>query len=149
MPLPPMKRETIGMYCETAFQHFLALKRSCKDEMVEQWFDEELLELKESLEAEGANTVNQNCPWVRKQMETIRFRGWLVDNQTYKQHLIQNFPTHNFIVFLMALSSKLVETFNMFVSTIDDPLMRFVEFNLRASIYRNIVLNLDVTDVIE
>ena len=82
-------------------------------------------------------------------METIRFRGWLVDNQTYKQHLIQNFPTHNFIVFLMALSSKLVETFNMFVSTIDDPLMRFVEFNLRASIYRNIVLNLDVTDVIE
>lgn len=78
-------------------------------------------------------------------METVRFRGWLIDSDNYQKYLIEGFRSHNLIVILHALSSELVETYNMLLSNIQDPFMRFVEFNLRSTLYRNIVLSIEVS----
>ena len=78
-------------------------------------------------------------------METVRFRGWLVDGDSWKTYLLPEFHSHNLMVLVLALSSELVATYSLFLSSISDPFMRFVEFNLRASIYRNIVLSIEVT----
>lgn len=47
---------------------------------------------------------------------------------------------YNLVVLLLALSSQVAETFVTTIGNIEDPMMRFVEFLLRANIYRNIIL---------
>jgi len=61
-----------------------------------------------------------------KLMETVRFRGWMVNSLTYKDYLVKDFHTHNMIVLLIALSSQVVDTYEAFLSNIKDPFMRFV-----------------------
>ncbi len=78
-------------------------------------------------------------------MQIIRFQGWKVNTETWKTFLIEDFHTHNLLVILFALSSQLVETFNILLSNIQDPFMRFIEFNLRSAIYRNIILSIEVS----
>jgi hypothetical protein len=77
-------------------------------------------------------------------METVRFKGWLIDGPNHQDYLIEGFHTHNLLVLLLALSSELVDTYRMLLMNIQDPFMRFVEFNLRAAIFRNIVLAVEV-----
>ena len=73
-------------------------------------------------------------------METVRFRGWLINPQNYQDYFVKDFHTHNIIVVLIVLSSQMVETYAALLSNIKDPFMRFVEFNLRATIFPNVVL---------
>ena len=60
-------------------------------------------------------------------------------------YFIDNFHSHNFLVLLLALSSELVETYFMLLKNINDPFMRFIEFNLRSTIFLNIVLSIEVS----
>lgn len=53
--------------------------------------------------------------------------------------------THNLLVLLLGLCSQVAKAYLTIVSTIDDPMMRLTEFLLRATLYRNIVLGLEVT----
>jgi hypothetical protein len=75
-----------------------------------------------------------------KLMETVRFRGWLINAQNYQDYFVKDFHAHNLIVILIVLSSQMVETYAALLSNIKDPFMRFVEFNLRATLFRNVVL---------
>jgi hypothetical protein len=59
-------------------------------------------------------------------METVRFKGWLVDAEHMQDYLIDNFHCHNLLVLMLALSSELVETYSMFLKNIRDPFMRFI-----------------------
>lgn len=53
--------------------------------------------------------------------------------------------THNLLVLLLGLCSQVAKASLTIISTIDDPMMRLTEFLLRATLYRNIVLGLEVT----
>ena len=82
---------------------------------------------------------------LQHKMETVRYRGWLVNCQNYKEYLVSELHTHNMLVLLLTLSSELVDTYYVLLKNIPDPFMRFIEFNLRSAIYRNIVLTIEVT----
>lgn len=76
-------------------------------------------------------------------METMIFKGYLVASSSSLEHyLLEGFTTHNLVVLLLGLCSKLAQTYLALLASIDDPMMRFTEFILRAAIYRNIVLAL-------
>lgn len=77
-------------------------------------------------------------------METVRYRGWLVNAQNMEHYMINGFHSHNLLVLLLALSSELVSTYYVFLQNITDPFMKFIEFNLRSAIYRNIILSIEV-----
>lgn len=44
---------------------------------------------------------------------------------------------------MLAFCAEMVATFKEIVSSITDPFMRFTEFALRSSIYRNIILAIE------
>lgn len=74
------------------------------------------------------------------------YQGYKVSsNTTLQSHLLEGFMTHNLMVLLLGLCSQLAQAYLTIVSSIDDPMMRFTEFLLRATLFRNIVLNLEVT----
>lgn len=47
---------------------------------------------------------------------------------------------HNLLVLLLAMCEKIVYTYQVLINNIKDPFMRFIQFQLRSSIYRNIAL---------
>ena len=79
-------------------------------------------------------------------METMFYQGYKVScSADLPSQLLEGFMTHNLLVLLLGLCSQVANTYLAVVSTIDDPMMRLTEFLLRASLYRNIVLALEVT----
>jgi hypothetical protein len=50
------------------------------------------------------------------------------------------FRTHNLLVLLLAMCEQTANTNQVLLDKIEDPFMRFIEFQLRSSLYRNIVL---------
>lgn len=44
----------------------------------------------------------------------------------------------------MALLDLFVDSFNLYIQSIDDPFYRFVEFNMRFCVFRNMLLSLEV-----
>lgn len=74
------------------------------------------------------------------------YEGYKVGSSTDMQsQLLEGFMTHNLLVLLLGLCSQVARAYLTIVSTIDDPMMRLTEFLLRATLYRNIVLGLEVT----
>jgi hypothetical protein len=80
----------------------------------------------------------------RRAVERVRFQGYLVTVDCMEEMMIDGFHTHNLVVVLLALCSQIAETYLTVLANIQDPMMRFTEFLLRASLYRNIVLALEV-----
>ena len=58
--------------------------------------------------------------------------------------MVGGFHTHNLFVLLSAMTFQMVDTYFLFLTNIKDPFMRFVQFNLRSSIFRNIILAIEV-----
>lgn len=51
---------------------------------------------------------------------------------------------HNLVVIIIALVDLIADTYSFYVASIQDNLHSFVEFNMRYTIFRNIILSLEV-----
>jgi hypothetical protein len=100
---------------------------------------EELLELTQQMVyREGGKEE------VLQKLRDVRFCGYKVDCHNWPSYLLPNFKMYNVLVLMLGLCSQMVATFRELIENIQDPFMRFAEFSLRASIYRNIVLTIEV-----
>ena len=81
---------------------------------------------------------------VVKKVKDVRFAGYKVNCENWRVYTLKGFKMHNCLVLILATCSQFVETFRQMILHIEDPFMRFTEFALRANIYRNIVISIEV-----
>lgn len=51
---------------------------------------------------------------------------------------------HNLVVIIVAMLDLLVDSYSFYIQTIQDPMHAFIEFTMRYSIFRNVILSLEV-----
>lgn len=61
-----------------------------------------------------------------------------------QDYLCPGLLTHNIVVLLIGLCHKMTEVYLTWINNIEDPMMRFTEFLLRSTLFRSIVLSLEV-----
>lgn len=77
-------------------------------------------------------------------MQITRYCGHSITSENWQNFILRDFKSHNMIVLLLALANNLVSIMRLIIESMDDPFLRAIEFALRANIFRNIILGLEV-----
>ena len=70
----------------------------------------------------------------------VRYTPYEITSHNFTHFLIQGNSLHNLIVGLFAMTDNLIETTQVYVGAMEDPLQRLLEVLLRYGVFRNLVM---------
>lgn len=74
----------------------------------------------------------------------VRYGADSINSQNFEEFLIKGSTLHNLIVMTLAFTSNLVQSYNSYIESIQDPVAVFIEMVVRYGAFRHFVLSIEV-----